>query len=237
MPFIAYFFVLVLTAVTAAVSLDYLTAPNAPAPKHDGAKVANAPGTTVRQVPIGKSTRETTAQASSADDDKSLSPLYPAAPGKNLPDANSADAQTANANDKPPAAPAQTADATPAANSQPAPPAGGSQASVPAAACAIEACASAYRSFRASDCTYQPYGGARKLCDLSDGARQASAAPAGSLRGDNLDDVVRTVRRLPPPQAVYGDDDGFDDGGSRIVVIQRAGARPAYGPRYIYEER
>jgi hypothetical protein len=30
--------------------------------------------------------------------------------------------------------------------------------------CDQSACAAAYRSFRASDCTYQSYGGSRKLC-------------------------------------------------------------------------
>ena len=32
--------------------------------------------------------------------------------------------------------------------------------------CNIDACSRAYRSFRASDCTFQPYGGGgRKLCE------------------------------------------------------------------------
>jgi 1A family penicillin-binding protein len=34
--------------------------------------------------------------------------------------------------------------------------------------CDIEACSDAYRSFRASDCTYQPYDGPRKLCSRGD---------------------------------------------------------------------
>lgn len=294
MPFIAYFFVLVLTAVTAAVSLDYLTAPEIPTAKHDTAKVAaaNPPGgNAIRQVPIGKPSRETTAQASNDGSDQDLTPVYPAAPGKNLPppdaadgskiaDAKTVDAKTADAKpvDQPANAAAtqpamtQQASATPAnapssnEASKPTATPVSTQASVPASggACAIEACSSAYRSFRASDCTYQPYGGPRKMCDLTaDGARQASNTPAAanvSLRGssamrssnggnisrvrsdDNLDDVVRTVRRLPPP-SMYDDqaDDGYD--GGRVVVIQRdgprayGGARPSYGPRYIYEAR
>ncbi|MCW5691593.1 MAG: BA14K family protein [Pseudolabrys sp.] len=278
MPFIAYFFVIVLTAATAAVSLDYLTAPELPAGKQDTAKIAaNTPGkNAIRQIPLGKSSRETTAQASNDDNDKSLTPVYPAAPGKNLPPPDAAADKTADAkpaeqpandNTKPPAA-TQTASAapvaqTPANESATTPPAQpvSTQALVPtpAGACAIEACASAYRSFRASDCTYQPYGGPRKMCELtSDGARQASNAPSaqdtlrgnrGAMRGtnvsvgrtggDDLDDVVRAVRRLPGPQADYradyDDEDGFYDRG-RVVVIQREGARP-YGPRYIYEAR
>ncbi|WP_373688534.1 PBP1A family penicillin-binding protein [Ensifer canadensis] len=35
----------------------------------------------------------------------------------------------------------------------------------PAASCNIRACARSYRSFRASDCTYQPYRGERRLCE------------------------------------------------------------------------
>jgi hypothetical protein len=35
---------------------------------------------------------------------------------------------------------------------------------VRAGRCDIGACSSAYRSFRASDCTYQPYSGPRRLC-------------------------------------------------------------------------
>lgn len=35
----------------------------------------------------------------------------------------------------------------------------------PAAACNIRACAQTYRSFRVSDCTYQPYRGQRRLCE------------------------------------------------------------------------
>lgn len=34
----------------------------------------------------------------------------------------------------------------------------------PARACNVQACEAAYQSFRASDCTYQPYDGPRRLC-------------------------------------------------------------------------
>jgi len=43
------------------------------------------------------------------------------------------------------------------------------------AQCNVELCAATYRSFRAADCTYQPYGGTRSLCGL--GTRSAEAAP------------------------------------------------------------
>jgi len=34
----------------------------------------------------------------------------------------------------------------------------------PEVTCNIEACTAAYRTFTASDCTYQPIGGPRRLC-------------------------------------------------------------------------
>jgi hypothetical protein len=86
-----------------------------------------------------------------------LSPPPPVvqAPRARVPRAQVPPAQTAAApdanmmNSAPPAMPAapdKTADAT------------------PASACDLRACAQAYHSFRAADCTYQPYGGARQLC-------------------------------------------------------------------------
>jgi hypothetical protein len=41
--------------------------------------------------------------------------------------------------------------------------------------CAIDACAAAYRSFRASDCTYQPYGAERRLCTKTTSSRRVAA--------------------------------------------------------------
>ena len=41
----------------------------------------------------------------------------------------------------------------------------GGAATAQAGSCNVASCDRAYRSFRASDCTYQPYGGGpRKLC-------------------------------------------------------------------------
>src|SRR3954471_4506244 len=39
-----------------------------------------------------------------------------------------------------------------------------SPSETPAPSCNYRACESAYQSFRASDCTYQPYGVPRRLC-------------------------------------------------------------------------
>jgi 1A family penicillin-binding protein len=50
--------------------------------------------------------------------------------------------------------------------------------------CDIGACSSAYRSFRASDCTYQPYYGPRRLCTR--GNRDADGLPFDEAREDGL---------------------------------------------------
>jgi BA14K-like protein len=63
--------------------------------------------------------------------------------------------------------PALTAPASPAA-AAPAPAAARAAAPVaasePEASCNVDACTAAYRSFRPSDCTYQPTNGPRRLC-------------------------------------------------------------------------
>jgi penicillin-binding protein 1A len=49
------------------------------------------------------------------------------------------------------------------------------------AQCDYQACARTYNSFRASDCTYQPYGGTRRLCEKG-APRTAAATPAEPSR-------------------------------------------------------
>jgi hypothetical protein len=75
----------------------------------------------------------------------------------------------------------QTADATAA---QPAPIIGVVPRQAPAATaapqpkCDIAACSAAYHSFRAADCSWQPYDGPRRFCDKGQPPQtEASAAP------------------------------------------------------------
>jgi hypothetical protein len=67
-------------------------------------------------------------------------------------------------------------------------------------ACDVDACARAYRSFRASDCTYQPYFGPRQLCagtPQQQASRSHRLARFGHLgRRVNLNDVAREVERI-----------------------------------------
>ena len=64
-----------------------------------------------------------------------------------------------------PAPISQPAPPAPATIGAPAPPAAAaSQQPAPQIACNVSACARAYRSFQAVDCSYQPTGGPRRRC-------------------------------------------------------------------------
>ena len=49
--------------------------------------------------------------------------------------------------------------------------------------CNVNLCASNYRSFRASDCTYQPWSGPRQICAASMQAQDARTRAAGDAEG------------------------------------------------------
>jgi hypothetical protein len=225
MPFIVYAIALVIAAGTLALSVNLATAPD-----HGSSTQRVAASSNVRQIPIDKSS-----DISRGDPHNKLSPVYPAAPGKDLPPpADVADSTTDNGDMAKPATTgvAQAASTTGSASVQnELDPPRTDTATAPPNSCAVDACGSAYRSFRASDCTYQPFGGPRRICELTDGSRQnANAAPARSLSRDDRDIASRnSVRRLPVPV----EDAGYGD--RRIVIIERPGVH--YIPEMIYEER
>jgi hypothetical protein len=74
--------------------------------------------------------------------------------------------------------------------------------------CDYRVCASAHRSFRASDCTYQPYGGPRRLCQK--GARPTEV-PERALQVStqtraqqcNLEVCARFYRSFDPSDCTY----------------------------------
>lgn len=214
-----------------AFGLDRATAPTAKIE----ANVAPAAASGVRQIPISR-----TSAADLGDPDGKLTPVYPAAPGKDLPikdtpivqaakpPAETTGSANAGASPPPSEAPAATA-ATPVTSST----------SQPPNACNIAACAAAYRSFRESDCTYQPFEGPRKYCEGAPAAGQAASqsspqqqssakpdtrgtAPAARSRydDDELRDVERAVRRLPPPGRFDADDTVLMEGDDTVVVIE-----------------
>ena len=100
--------------------------------------------------------------------------------------------------------------------------------------CDVQGCASAYQSFRASDCSYQPMEGPRKFCEKPPAANQRTVSAPREPRIERtvrrpsrdaeLRDVERTVRSI-----TAGDDAGYDSrndprmGRSEVIVIERPG--------------
>jgi hypothetical protein len=93
--------------------------------------------------------------------------------------------------------------------------------------CDVAHCSAAYQSFRASDCTFQPMEGPRKVCDRAPDTTQRAAAPARDMRVETvarrpgrdveLRAVERTVRRITAEEA--GID--ADMGRSEVIMIDR----------------
>ncbi len=80
-----------------------------------------------------------------------------------------------------------------------------SEGPVPAR-CDIRACAAAFSSFRAEDCTYQPYAGPRRLCDFRSSAMAAPLAlsPASSpAYACNVDECAGRFRSFDPATCTY----------------------------------
>ena len=94
--------------------------------------------------------------------------------------------------------------------------------------CDVQACSNAYQSFRAADCTYQPFEGPRRICERPPVQRtardQSSERPERRQwsREDAVRDSDRTVGRR-----VYDDPDDVDDDddAGRISIFRARGPR------------
>jgi membrane peptidoglycan carboxypeptidase len=67
--------------------------------------------------------------------------------------------------------------------------------------CDVEACADAYDSFRASDCTYQSYRGGRKVCSIAAAGRSMAQVP--SSQSCNVDVCSRRYRSFDATDCSY----------------------------------
>jgi hypothetical protein len=165
-----YFSVLLVTACSVTFGLDWMSAPLPPMPETEAS--VQAAKLAAHVLPP----RAVTVVAKAAP--RSVYPAQSAAP--QTPNAGSAtakDAATAGPNI---IAPEQTSAQTPDANAQP--------------KCDVAACAAAYHSFRASDCTWQPYDGPRRICDKGHPPQtEAAATPDGAPVSDKCD--VEACRR------------------------------------------
>ena len=85
--------------------------------------------------------------------------------------------------------------------------------------CDVQACGSAYRSFRASDCTYQPFDGPRRVCEKAPDQR-ADRAPRDEpqRRSWSRSDDSREVDRRTRWRVYDENDDDADD----MVLFRRS---------------
>ena len=150
---------------------------------------------------------------------------------KNFSDATA----TAPAKTEPPAAPPSATQQPPAAPSTAAAAAPAAQAATqPAAgACNVTACAAAYQSFRAADCTYQPFDGPRRACvapptgqRVTQRAQPQSIVPDRSGDRDReLDSVAAKVKQVTSHRSTDpmddDEDDDTDDAPQHSIILQQ----------------
>jgi hypothetical protein len=214
--------------------LGLLSAPSAP--RHETIAIDHKPAK------LDKKAKEARRKA-----DARLSPVYPANPGATGQQSN-APKQTAHSDAKQPvnSGAKQTANSARAETSEAKPPSRAQQgttgassadeeadsSSAPTSAsaqqpahCAVRACEAAYRSFRASDCTYQPYTGPRQLCTKPPTPYQRQAVrwrdrdAAPPDEDSDLDGAVAAVRRMTPD--FEGSDSEPPPPQRRAIVIDR----------------
>lgn len=252
MQFLAYITVVLVSLGGILVELDWLTKPKLDtkspvqvastavpiraAPKVDGPNEGPSPVATKKadadaqqaNAPVADKAAETTGAASAVQASTAV-PLTPI-PFPSVAEAKAdtkaetkADPALQPSTQSSPPPPAQAAAASSAPQPQP------QTQPVPVAAkatnsCDVQGCASAYQSFRASDCTYQPMEGPRKVCEKAPAASQragaASRDPAVRKPGRDaeLRDVERAVRRI-----TTGDDADFRPARSQVIVIEQPG--------------
>jgi hypothetical protein len=225
MSFLVYFFVLLVSAASVLFGLDLMSSP-----------LPNTPN-----VPIGRSVQVASPplprqRETRTADERALTPVYPAEPGKpNVQAETSGAGMQEQAKLTPPPAPAATpapaasiaqtplpqpapkAKAEPAATAQP----GTRQA---ANSCNVQACGAAYYSFRAADCSYQPTAGPRRACTLVPGATTALAlAPKPPARQATGKDDMRAVERIV--RRMTGNESGdipVQDGEGNIILVRKS---------------
>ena len=97
--------------------------------------------------------------------------------------------------------------------------------------CDVQACAIAYKSFRASDCTYQPFDGSRRFCEkppVQRTARDQREEPERRTwsRDSQPPNVERAVRsRGDTDDEIDDSAPGDDDDSDQLIVIRRQGPR------------
>lgn len=101
--------------------------------------------------------------------------------------------------------------------------------------CDVAACAASYNSFRAADCTYQPFDGPRRICEKASSTQRSAERPAIPRMEPRLDRAARGARKDAELRAVSERvkvltstrddfDEDIDDApvrSRRVIVIER----------------
>lgn len=77
--------------------------------------------------------------------------------------------------------------------------------------CNVAACSASYRSFRAADCTYQPFDGPRRVCTKTSGSVAAAARPRSTRHVDMRGESRVTDRRGYGGDSRVTDRRGYSD--------------------------
>ncbi len=203
MSFVLYAVVLVVSVASVMMGLDWLATPPTAVPKSVQTVRAPARPAAPRPAEVGKvesaknAPREVAATTGKANSTTvpETDPMKSAQAKANATDSTAV--STANQSGVAAVAP-ETAGSAPASAIDN-PQAGGAdgspgiivneegvaaQANAPSPRCDVQACSARYHSFTASDCTYQPFDGPRRLCTVGNPPRQVSESPANAQTSD-----------------------------------------------------
>jgi len=205
-----YIVVLVVSVTSVLFGLDWLSTPPPRHARPPVQVVASTQGSSsqaqaTRAANGTKSAAPVQQQAKAAPS----APLTPASPAPRTADASAAPASPSAADA---AQPATVGDSQPDTTATIAPP-------TAAPRCNVQACAVAYRSFRASDCTWQPFaGGPRRQCTKGKpqaranqpnaSAAEMAAANQAQARACNVAACERAYSSFDPSDCTYKPYDG-----------------------------
>jgi len=219
MQFLVYLTVLMVSVSTVLLEIHWLTTPP-PQPKPAVQASATPPrpkveGPNAELSPIYPRRVEPARQTSAAANDvaaKSETGQKPAAETTGV--ATRADDSNRSASTPQPDN-AQNAQAYAAAPKQNTP----DEAAASNNRCDVQACASAYKSFRASDCTYQPFDGPRRVCGMAPEQRaDREQRDEQQRRSWSRREDSREVDRRTRWRVYNEDDDDADD----MVLFRRS---------------
>jgi hypothetical protein len=229
MQFLLYLTVLMVSISTVLLEVHWLTTPSphpkpavqtpvpVPVPKAEGPSVALSPIYPTKPEPVQATANPQQPPATQAPAQQSQTPANSVPVTPKPPAETTGMATRAEDTAQSPGAPATTA-ATRIEDRQAStvPP----KATTARNRCDAQACASAYKSFRASDCSYQPYEGERRLCTKQPVAARSAARETRDeameirrrvhdveLRDRQVNRQVRSLRDDEDDRADFDDSD------------------------------